>query len=137
MKQNPKNISRVIIHMSETPDGKEVPADVIRSWHIQRGWDDIGYHFVVQPNGTIEMGRQVDVVGAHTKGRNTDSVGICWVGGYESDSLPTVKQIDSMKIVVDLIDAMTDKILSIYGHCDFDKSKRCPNFDVDDYNWFC
>lgn len=136
MKQNPKNISKVVIHMSETPDGKKVPADTIRNWHIQKGWNDIGYHFVVQPNGTIEIGRQVDVVGAHTKGQNINSVGVCWVGGYESFSKPNAMQISSMRLLVRLISSITDRILTIHGHSNFNNSKRCPNFDVDDYNWF-
>ena len=61
-----REIKEIIIHCSATPLGKDFSAEVIRDWHVKgNGWDDIGYHFIVRLDGTIEYGRMVDKQGAH------------------------------------------------------------------------
>lgn len=56
----------------------------IRSWHEAKGWEDVGYHFVVQPDGSWGAGRGIRYVGAHALGRNGDSIGVCLVGNFHS-----------------------------------------------------
>ena len=58
----------------------EADVDTIRRWHMDKGWVDIGYHYVVRRNGAVEVGRPLEAVGAHVYGVNSISVGICCEG---------------------------------------------------------
>ena len=78
-------LDTIIIHCSATPEGRDVSADDIRSWHKARGWSDIGYHFVVNIDGFLQMGRPIEQIGAHAKGYNRKSIGICYIGGTDAD----------------------------------------------------
>jgi N-acetylmuramoyl-L-alanine amidase len=133
-----RDINKIIIHCSATPEGKEVSVDTIRGWHVNgRGWSDIGYHFVVQLDGSINYGRDLDRSGAHTKGHNKGSIGICYIGGVEE------KQVDGKWIAKDtrtpeqkeaLLDLLkTLKRLhpeaTINGHREY-AAKACPCFDA-------
>jgi len=80
-----KTINKLIVHCSATREGQDITVDTIRDWHLKRGWSDIGYHYVVKLDGTIETGRSVELMGAHVKGHNKDSIGICYIGGVEAD----------------------------------------------------
>jgi hypothetical protein len=71
--------NRVIFHHSLSRD---VTADTIREWHLARGFDDIGYHAVIHPDGRLEPGRNLEMVGAHARGRNHDSLGVCLTGDF-------------------------------------------------------
>lgn len=80
-----RHIDLVVIHCSATPAGRDVTAAEIRRWHTsERGFADIGYHFVVRIDGTVEPGRPLDKAGAHCRGHNTHSIGVCYVGGADS-----------------------------------------------------
>lgn len=76
-------LNRIILHSTATPEGRDVTVEEIRDWHLARGWNDIGYHFVIYRNGTIKKGRDVSEQGAHTLGHNEDSIGIVYVGGTD------------------------------------------------------
>jgi N-acetylmuramoyl-L-alanine amidase len=124
---------RVILHCSDTPDyPKDNPAfDVIgasdiRVWHMRdRGWRDIGYHWVIRRSGVIEAGRPEKEVGAHVEGHNTGSIGICYVG-HKS---PTQAQIDSMLFLYrGIYDRYGIAWDQWFGHCEFNKNKTCPGF---------
>ena len=83
------NIEKIIIHCSATPENREVDTETIRGWHMnENGWSDIGYHFVIELDGTIKEGRPIDRQGAHTKGHNKNSIGICYVGGLDDHLNP-------------------------------------------------
>lgn len=71
--------TRIIVHHSKSGD---VSAETIREWHIGRGFSDIGYHFVIRKSGELEVGRPLSTIGAHAKGKNLDSVGVCIVGDF-------------------------------------------------------
>ena len=77
-----RKISELIVHCTATPEGKYFDASHIDRWHKQRGWSGIGYHFVVLLDGTIEYGRDLNKSGAHTKGKNSTSIGLTYVGGW-------------------------------------------------------
>ena len=120
----------IIIHCADTPAGMDVGVKEIREWHLQRGFSDVGYHYVVRRNGDIEAGRWIDEVGAHCKaqGRNHDSIGICLVGG-KPDANFTQPQLNALKnLVYDLLFAYPDA--KVAGHRDFEDGKTCPNFDI-------
>ncbi len=63
-----RKINKIIIHCTATPEGRDIDAETIDKWHINRGWSGIGYHYVVKLDGTIEEGRSVNKTGAHTRG---------------------------------------------------------------------
>jgi N-acetyl-anhydromuramyl-L-alanine amidase AmpD len=74
--------SKIILHSSDTPPSMDIGVAEIRQWHLERGFRDIGYHYVIRRNGIVELGRHEDIKGAHCKdgGGNNDSLGICLVG---------------------------------------------------------
>ena len=71
-------VKEIIIHCSATREGQQIPVDTIRDWHLAKGWNDIGYHFYIDLDGTINKGRDIDKIGAHCKGHNRNSIGICY-----------------------------------------------------------
>ena len=130
----PSEIRKIIIHCSATRAGDDsVNAAVIDKWHKARGWSGIGYHFVILIDGTIETGRKINVRGAHTKGLNSESWGICYVGGVEQDGKTpkdtrTEKQKDSLAYLLYFLKLFAPEA-TIHGHRDF-SHKACPSFDA-------
>lgn len=123
-------IRKIIVHCSDTPDNRDVDAAEIRRWHMQdNGWNDIGYHFVIKRDGTLEAGRPFLRAGAHTRGNNADSVGICMVG--RSTFAP--EQFATLDAVIGTIRAALMNKLPVFGHRDFDSGKTCPNDHVYSY----
>ena len=120
---------KIIIHCSDSSFGD---AETIDRWHKERGWDGIGYHYVINRDGTIEAGRNTWKQGAHCKGQNTKSIGICLIG--KKDFEP--KQMETLKYFCRLLCA-TQAICTheIYGHYHF-SNKTCPNFDVEEFRKF-
>lgn len=100
----------------------------IRQWHLERGFNDIGYHIVVLQDGSIEFGRPFDVMGAHCKGYNKESIGVCWVGGYGGLDDRTEAQKRTLIFIDKMLKAMFPDS-NAHGHNEF-SSKTCPNFDV-------
>lgn len=129
-----RDINRIIIHCSATPEGRDINAATIRDWHVNgNGWSDIGYHYVIKLNGDIEVGRPIDKTGAHVKGHNRDSIGICYVGGADADMNPkdtmNEAQEAAMKELIYSLRMVWDKHLSLHGHNEY-ASKACPSFKV-------
>ena len=79
-----RKIDSIIIHCSATPAGRHVTAADIRKWHLARGFTDIGYHYIIYLDGSIHTGRPLSQTGAHCRGHNTGSIGICYVGGLDA-----------------------------------------------------
>ncbi|WP_163566263.1 N-acetylmuramoyl-L-alanine amidase [Helicobacter suis] len=131
--QELKTIKKIIVHCSATPEGKDYSAKDIDKWHKERGWECIGYHYVIKLDGTIEGGRSVKFVGAHCKGHNSDSLGICYIGGLDKDHKPKDTRTPEQK---EAIKSLCLKLLKenlaakLYGHRDFESKKDCPCFDV-------
>lgn len=125
----------IIIHCSATDDSADIGVKEIRSWHLARGWLDIGYHFVIRRDGTIETGRRLTEVGSHAHSYNNRSIGICLVGGVEADDKNrardnyTPKQKASLRNLLIELRKKYPKT-RIIGHRDVDKNKECPCFDV-------
>jgi N-acetylmuramoyl-L-alanine amidase len=124
----------IVVHCSATEPSSTIDRAVIAQWHRLKGWLDIGYHFVIKTNGDIETGRELNAVGAHVKGHNSTSVGICMVGGVNAKGEPennfTKAQFDSLRnLLMDLKIVYPDA--TIVGHRDFaGVNKACPSFDV-------
>lgn len=132
-----RTINTIIIHCSDTPEGRDDTAQDIRSWHLQRGFKDIGYHYVIRLDGTIEQGRPITKVGAHCTGHNANSIGVCYVGGRTpateapapKDTRTDAQKAAMLKLVQQLRNQYNIPATNIYGHRDF-ANKACPSFDV-------
>lgn len=123
-----RKISRIVVHCSDTESGN---VDSIRRYHVSHnGWNDVGYHFVITRDGTIEPGRPLSKAGAHVSGANYDSIGICLIG--KNDFKP--HQFEALR---DLVAALKAQFggLSVFPHNVFPSAKKqgktCPNFDVE------
>lgn len=128
-----RNIDKIIIHCSATPEGRKVTVDEIRQWHLQRGWKDIGYHYVIYPDGTIHRGRPEAVVGAHCSGYNKNSIGVCYIGGVAKDGkTPKDTRTEGQKRALKEILSRLKKDYpnaTLHGHNEF-ANKACPSFNV-------
>jgi N-acetylmuramoyl-L-alanine amidase len=127
-----RKINKIIIHCSATPPDMDVDAKTVDEWHRQRGWSGIGYHFFIKRDGHIQLGRPLEKSGAHTKGYNKNSIGVCYAGGVDSDMCPednrTSAQIASFLSLLRLLKNIYPEAV-IHGHRDF-STKACPSFDA-------
>ena len=80
-----RNIDSIIVHCSATKAGQDFTAADIDCWHRERGFNGIGYHYVIRLDGKLEKGRDVSLAGAHCRGWNERSVGICYIGGVDEN----------------------------------------------------
>ena len=130
---NKRTIKELIVHCSATPEGKDYSVDTIRQWHLQRGFSDIGYHYVIYRDGSIHIGRDESIIGAHCTGHNTNSIGVCYLGGCASDGKTPkdTRTTEQKQSLVKLLKELKTKYpqASIHGHRDF-SSKACPSFDA-------
>jgi N-acetyl-anhydromuramyl-L-alanine amidase AmpD len=120
-----RKLNKIIVHCSASDIAGHDNIDTIRKWHVdERGWKDVGYHFFIRKDGTIEKGRDVRIAGAHCKGHNHDSIGICLSGKSEF----TLDQYISLGALLQVVQFEYGD-LGIYPHNHFNKGKTCPNFD--------
>ena len=76
-----KETKYVVIHCADTPADMDVGAADIRRWHVdERGWDDVGYHWIIKRSGQLEPGRDQRLQGSHALAVNSKSIGVCLVG---------------------------------------------------------
>ena len=137
MVRSMRAINEIIVHCADTPEGRDVKAAEIKRWHTEappngNGWKDIGYHYVIDLDGTIEAGRDLDVAGAHCSGHNAKSIGICYVGGADKNMKPKDTRTEAQKAsLVLLLKYLRSRFpnAKIYGHRDF-SSKQCPCFNA-------
>ena len=146
----------IILHCSDSSWGDR---NIINNWHLQRGWSEIGYHFVVlngqiKPNfelealnGSIEIGRDIKKPGAHCLGYNSNSIGICMIGKKHFSKEQIIMTIE---LITDLMQIYNININNVLGHYETQKAngKTCPNINMDilrdivkkyqiqDQNWF-
>jgi N-acetylmuramoyl-L-alanine amidase len=133
MYSNHRKIERIVLHYTATPEGRDVDIKDVRQWHIDRGFDDVGYHFLVKLNGDIQRGRPIDVVGAHCYGYNSTSIGVCFVGGMSKDmsemlDTRTPAQKKSLELLLGALLRMYPDA-ELCGHRDL-SSTDCPGIDV-------
>ena len=126
-------INEIIIHCSATPEGKDYTVEQIRQWHKQRGFSDIGYHYVIYRDGSIHSGRPIERIGAHCLKHNAHSVGICYIGGVSKDGkTPKDTRTDAQKeSLIKLIKELKAKYpkATVHGHREY-ANKACPCFDA-------
>lgn len=126
-------INEIIIHCSATPEGKDYTVNQIRQWHKQRGFSDIGYHYVVYRDGSIHAGRPESQIGAHCLGHNAHSIGVCYIGGVAKDgktpkdTRTAAQKASLIKLIKDLRKKYPNA--TIHGHREY-ANKACPSFDA-------
>ena len=132
---NRKTTTEIIIHCSATPPDMDIGVEEIDQWHRQRGWNGCGYHYVIRRDGTVEEGRPDDQVGAHAKGHNAFSVGVCMVGGLDEDGEPDNNfTSDQCTTLVEILGDLVCKYpkVKVVGHNEI-SAKSCPSFDVQEW----
>jgi N-acetylmuramoyl-L-alanine amidase len=127
-----RNINLIIIHCSATKEGQNFHLKDIDRWHRERGYKKVGYHYVIDLDGTVEKGRDESEIGAHCQGKNKNSIGICYVGGLDINGKPKDTRTKEQKEALwNLLRELLVKYpkATIHGHRDF-ANKACPSFDV-------
>jgi len=146
-----REINMIVVHCSATKEKRWYDADDIRSWHLNRGFRDIGYHMIVRLDGSLEAGRKITEMGAHAKGYNTNSIGICYIGGLDKEGKAkdtrTPEQKKSLDRLIHSLRIAFGK-LKVVGHRDLSVDlngdgviskdewmKECPCFNAkEEYN---
>lgn len=143
-----RTITEIIVHCTDTPEGRDHTVDDIRIWHKAKGWSDVGYHYIVYRDGTVHLGRDVKIAGAHCSGHNAHSIGICYIGGCEAmknargeivprldktgHTIPKDTRTPEQKLALHQLLIQLRELYPaamIRGHRDF-SSKSCPCFDA-------
>ena len=123
----------IVIHCTQTPKDMEVDVEKVTQWHKDRGFDTIGYHYLIKRDGTLQVGRDEDVVGAHAVAVNGTSIGVALAGGgtpnmgWENNFAPI--QFETLKTILLKLKEEYG-IEKIIGHYEVDDKKECPSFDV-------
>lgn len=123
----PRRINEIILHCSDSKSGN---AEIIDGWHRKRGFKKIGYHYIVLRDGTVEEGRELQEIGAHVKGRNRNSIGICIIGRLlftKEEAMTPAQRTSLMNLLYRLKELYPTAIIS--GHYEHARGqKTCPNF---------
>ena len=123
-------IRRIVIHHTATPADWTV--DRIRREHVEgRGFSDIGYHYIVYPDGSVHPGRPVARPGAHAKGANADSIGIALVGRFDGDRDPPPSEqwVGMLVLCRQLCERYSLTGHDVYGHREVGTTATvCPGF---------
>lgn len=148
-----QDIDAIVIHCSATREGQDIKAAEIDKWHKKRGFSRIGYNYVIDLDGTIEVGRPLTMDGAHCntagfsgKSYNKHSIGICYIGGLDKNGkAKDTRTLAQKKALVELVYKLIDEypIVEVIGHRDASPDKNgdgvidkvdwlkcCPCFDV-------
>lgn len=137
-------LNEIIVHCTATrsdwwaTSSAQVKTNEVRNWHTSKGWSDIGYHYLIDRDGTVVSGRPLERTGAHVKGHNTGTIGISLFGGHGGsasdvfeDNFTEEQDAALRKLIADL-QKDHPSIHKISGHNEY-SSKACPCFNV--RNW--
>ncbi len=124
MARGRRDVHKIIVHHTASP--QDTTVSQIRDWHVNgNGWSDIGYHYIILGDGTLERGRSINKTGAHCKGHNRGSIGIC-VTGNTSEEPPTTAQVQSLLGTLNmLLEEHNITRQDVYGHRDLGATE-CP-----------
>lgn len=137
-----REINEIIIHCTATrPDWNATQSthekvQEVRNWHLSKGWSDVGYHYLVDRDGTVVEGRPVEKTGAHVKGHNTGTIGVALFGGHGSAATDqfsdhyTQEQADALNHLLVELQQRFPSINKVSGHNDYTNAKACPGFKV-------
>lgn len=126
-----RELRRIVVHHSASSRSTRTAA--IRRWHKSKGWRDIGYHYIIEDDGSLHYGRPLGDIGAHARGANHDSIGICIVGDNtraDGHWLPI-----QWRTLGELVDALHLAVgpLPVFGHREVGTTATvCPGIDPDE-----
>lgn len=138
LKKSSRKITEIIIHCTATKEGNDTTVEAIRHCHVyERGFSDIGYHYVIYLDGSIHAGRSVHNSGAHCVGHNSNSIGVCYVGGCDKNNKPKDTRTEAQKkSLIRLVKALMAlyhlPATRVYGHYQF-ANKACPSFKIEPF----
>lgn len=153
LKRSKRRIDYIAVHCTATPEGQDMTVEQIRKQHKAQGWSDCGYHYIVYRDGTVHIGRDVNLSGAHVSGYNPYSIGVVYVGGLENRPGVAYKDLKAKDTRTDAQKASLLALLmdlrklypkaKFQGHRDFSPDKNhngiiepsewikdCPSFDA-------
>ena len=131
-----RDVDYIVIHYTATPVESDFSAADIDAMHKRRGWAGIGYHKYIRKNGLIEKGRPLTVRGAHVKGHNHHSIGICYEGGVHAadpntglDTRTEAQKEAMTRVIREMLARYPDA--QVIGHRDMPgAATQCPGFDA-------
>jgi N-acetyl-anhydromuramyl-L-alanine amidase AmpD len=123
-----RKIDLIVIHCSDSDRIAHDNVETIRQWHVfERGFSDIGYHYIITKNGQVCAGRDVHIQGAHVSGHNANSIGICLTGRHNF----TDQQFAACRTLVrELMEDYKLRPIDVLPHNHLNKGKSCPNFNI-------
>jgi len=134
-----KKTEMIVVHCAATKPSMDIGRPEIRKWHVEdNGWDDVGYHYIIKRDGTVEVARAEAFQGAHAPAVNSKSIAICLVGGMAEDGDAennfTLEQFLSLKDLIKKIKMTNPNIVEVVGHCDVQENKpNCPGFNLKEW----
>lgn len=127
-------VKYIVTHSSATPPSMDIGAKEIRKWHVdERGWKDIGYHFIIRRDGTLELGRPLNVAGAHARGYNKESIGVCMIGGVDENGNASPEYTFEQWLAWYYLNNILKRIYTnaeVVGHNNLSDTTECPSFDA-------
>ena len=133
-----REIDKIIVHCSDSDFGD---MELIDRWHKERGWDGVGYHFVItngvicprskyraECDGLVQVGRDIEKQGAHCRGENKTSIGICLIGKHHFTAKQLCVALPTLLHYYMRGYGLNEK--QVFGHRDFNDKKTCPNIDT-------
>jgi len=121
-----REIAALVIHHAAAVTTLEE----IDRWHRARGWRGVGYHYVIEPDGRLRLGRREDEMGAHAAGRNQDTIGIC-VAVDARDGIPSASWDQLVTLTRDLMRRHGLTVDDVIPHYQIG-STECPGFPIED-----
>ena len=122
-----RKINRVFLHCSASDHEHHDDVSVMRKWHLDRGWSDVGYHFFIKKDGTLQEGRPLNRTPAAQRGHNTGTIAIC-LHGLDVFKF-TREQFRTLYSLCDRIDMAYERQVTFHAHNEV-AAKACPVFDV-------
>ncbi len=123
-----RKLKTIVVHCSASDNPNHDDISVIDNWHKQRGWRMCGYHRFIKTTGEVQTGRRISEIGAHVKGHNDDTIGICLHGSLEENF--TEEQFEACASEVDELMELYPSIDNVVSHNFYDPNKTCPNFNI-------
>lgn len=128
-----RKIKEIIVHCTDSEAGKAFTVADVDRWHRQRGWKGCGYHYLITLDGKVEQGRPEQIAGAHCTGRNSESLGVCYVGGRDLGKVKDTRTPEQKKALITLIRQLMHthgiSLENVRCHNEF-SNRACPCFSV-------
>lgn len=137
--QTKRKINLIVLHCYATREGQNFTVEDVNRWHIARGWKKIGYHYVIDLDGTVHAGRDESEIGAHATGYNAYSIGISYCGGCDKngkakDTRTKEQKISMLNLVHELLKKYNLTLENVKCHAQLCKNgKLCPSFSIDTF----